>query len=122
MIIISNQSPNHSTVILILGISWSCHRHNFGKESLLVLQHIENLFCEQKPLSCYTGCQHTVPVDFHLLEESDEDLPEENIVLTQTRETCLSEGKNVMGKKKKKKAKLNASKKTPTCIHSDGKL
>lgn len=41
MIIISNQSPNHSTVILILGISWSCHRHNFGKESLLFFNHRE---------------------------------------------------------------------------------
>lgn len=69
MIIISNQSPNHGTVILILGIPWSCHRHKFGKESLLVLQNIENLFCEQKPLSCYTGCQHTGPVDFHLSEK-----------------------------------------------------
>ena len=41
MIIISNQSPNHSTVILILGISWSCYRHNFLKESLLFFDHRE---------------------------------------------------------------------------------
>lgn len=85
MIIISNQSPNHGKVILILGISWSCQRHNFGKQNLLVLQHIENLFCEQKPLKCYTGCQPTALEDFNLMEETDEDLPKQNIVLTQTR-------------------------------------
>lgn len=99
MIIISNQSPNHGTVILILWIPWLYNRHNFGKESLRVLQYIENLFCEQMPLSCYTGCQHTAPADFHLMEGTDEDLTKENIGLTQTRQTCLTEGKNVLNKK-----------------------
>lgn len=51
------------------------------------------------PLSCYTGCQHTAPVDFHLMEGTDEDLTKENIGLTQTRQTCLTEGKNVLNKK-----------------------
>lgn len=74
MIIISNQSPNHGTVILILGISLSCHRQFWKRKFTSSSTHTEFLLWTEASELLHRLSAHC-PVDFHLMEETDEDLP-----------------------------------------------